>query len=327
LSGDVLSAPARPSAVDERFEDFARALPDALREEAARLACTLGLAPAVNASGDVSGGVPWSQVFGHAITLSAPTLVAEAIAGAREAAIENASRAHLFAVIEAFATDRLEDGQVAPSALLLALIERLRGARDEAIACVCAEVGFASASARTRAAIRAEQQIFASGQAASFTHYVAVSLDKQQLGLPASLALARAAGWDAQSRRSLGRMLEAAWMGLQLYDDVIDWEDDLTRGGAWAALLAGVPRGRAADARALGRVIREAGVLARMLRGAARFFRAARQRARVLGAHALGDWAAAQEARMAELAQKEEAYPGFANRAHALSGWARSVLG
>jgi hypothetical protein len=43
-------------------------------------------------------------------------------------------------------------------------------------------------------------------------------------------------------------MLESIGVGLQLHDDVIDWEEDWARGGAWAVALARGLRGGAAIA-------------------------------------------------------------------------------
>ncbi len=101
-----------------------------------------------------------------------------------------------------------------------------------------ARPAYALAQRETLAAIAAEQRVFRSGEAVTFDRYLSVSHGKQRVGLPASLALARVAGWDARRTRALARLLDAVALGLQLHDDVLDWEDDLARGGAWATLLA-----------------------------------------------------------------------------------------
>ncbi len=157
------------------------------------------------------------------------------------AVVHDAVTAHLLAVIEAFGTDRIEDGQVARTPALAAVLDHARRARDAAIARVTAEDARAydDAAEATLAAITEERGILRSGRAVDFDRYLAVSLAKQRLGVPASLALARAAGWDLRRRRILARMLDAIWTALQLHDDVVDWEDDLARGGCWAAALAG----------------------------------------------------------------------------------------
>ena len=321
-----------PPGVDELYADFVRALPEDLRAAASALPFVLDLAP--------SPDVPWSQVFSHAITLGAPRLVAEAMPGLPESAVRDAERAHLLAIIEAFGTDRLLDGQVESSDELAGVLARARDARDEAIARVIAlvgterdpEIAFARADAETASAIRDEGAILRHGDAVTWSRYLAVSHGKQRLGLPASLALARAAGWDARRRRSLARLLDAVWLGLQLHDDVVDWESDLSRGGAWAASLAAhvAPRADPRDRKTIPvsarRLVLESGVLRRMLRASWRAFRAARRRAKALGLHELSAWALGREMLIDDLARREVESPGYTNRAHALSNWARTVL-
>ncbi len=124
-------------------------------------------------------------------------------------------------------------------------------------------------------------------------------------------------------------------MGLQLSDDVqlVDWEEDLARGGAWAALLAAYgapgalgPRDRQTIPVSVQRLVHVSGVLSHMLSRSARRFRAARRRAAVLGAGRLATWACAEEAKMDDLAAREARSPGYATRARALSAWAKLVL-
>ncbi len=218
--------------IDDLYAAFVEALPGALADPARDLAATLGLAP--------SRAVPWSEVFSNEVTLAAPALVAEAMPGFPAALVREAVLAHLLAVIEAFGTDRIEDGQVPRTPALAAVLAHARAARDAALAQVTLDAGaaYAPAERETLAAIHAEQTALRSGEGVSFDRYLAVSHGKQRVGLPASLALARAAGWDARRVQCLERLLDAVWVGLQLHDDVIDWEDDLARGGAWAVGLA-----------------------------------------------------------------------------------------
>jgi hypothetical protein len=318
-----------PPWVDELFEAFTRSLPESLGEEARSLAFTLGLAPSV--------AVPWSEVFSHEVTLAAPAMLTEAMPGVRGSVLQDAVLAHLLAVIEAFGTDRIEDGQVAPTPGLRALLASARRARDEAILRVAVRpddpvLEYVNADRETGIAIALERLLLVRALPVSFPRYLAISLGKQRLGIPASIAAAHAAGWDAKRRRVLGRTLEAAYLGLQLHDDVIDWEDDLRAGGAWALSLANEAAPHAVDAgdrtAALDvrRHVYASGVLARMLRGSERFFRATRRRAAALGALRLASWAREREAHLRGLAEAEERTPGFANRAHALGPWAREVL-
>jgi hypothetical protein len=310
--------------IDELYGAFVATLPPALAGHAEELAMTLGLAP--------SRDVPWSSVFGHEVTLGAPRLVADAMPELALAAITGATLAHMLSVIEAFGTDRIEDGQVPATPELGEVLARARAARDDVIARVRgdpsgAEPTYARAEQATVAAIRAEQEVFRAGRAVSFERYLAISRGKQSVGLPAALALARAAGWNARRARCLEEMLYAVWVGLQLHDDVIDWEDDLRRGGAWAASLAASSVPSRPSARELTKTdLHASGVLARMLAGSARCFRAARRRASVLGAHRLAGWAREREETVGALARREAEAAGFANRAHALSSWSKTVL-
>lgn len=362
--------------VDELYKAFWRTLPGMLHAEAQGLAHTLGLAP--------SRDVPWSAVFNNEITLAAPALLAEAMPGVRGSLVQDALLAHVLAVIEAFGTDRIKDAQIRPTWQLEAVLAHARRARDAAIRRVAPGVDdpaidFASADEATLLAIEAERSLLASGEPAGFGRYHALSLGKQRVGFPASIALAHAAGWSAEQREVLTRMLASVWLGLQLQDDVMDWEHDYQRGGAWAVAIASELQARArrhaeqgAEGGAAGahprregagygplktppwgiavvrplpsepppssgapsalipvpvrRMVFESGVLAAMLDGARRCYRAARRRAAVLGARRVAAWAEGREARAGELARCEAESPGYANRAHALNAWAKAVL-
>lgn len=316
-----------PPSIDDLWAAFVAALPEAQGATASGLAVTLGLAP--------TPAVPWSEVFSNEITLGAPGLVAEAMPALPDPIVKDAAFAHLCAIVEAFATDRLEDGQAQPSEALSTLLAQVRRARDEALARVApaaADLSYAGAEHETMAAIHAEQAVLRGGEPVPWARYLMISYGKQRVGLPASLALARAAGWDARRTRGLGRMLDAVWVGLQLHDDVLDWQDDFARGGAWAVSMAAAcpPIVASSDREtvpvSMPRLVFQSAVLARMLRASARCFRAARRRAELLGAVRLARWARDREATVGELAAREAESPGFTNRAHALSTWAKTVL-
>lgn len=323
--------------VDELYRAFCQTLPGMLHAEAQGLPRTLGLAPRRD--------VPWSAVFSHSITLAAPAMLAEAMPSVRGTTVQDALLAHMLAVIDAFGTDRLADGQVRATWQLETLLAHVRRARDAAMERLRAaapgpgpEPSFAAADEVVARAIDAEHHLLRSGEPVDVVRYRALSRDKQRLGVPASLGLAAAAGWDERRRRALDRMLESIWLGLQFHDDVMDWEDDWARGAAWAVALArGLRRGGdlppgeaapggAADLAAARRLVMASGVLARMLELARREFAVARRLAAVLGARRLEGWASAREAQMAELARAESASPGYAHRARVLSAWARTVL-
>jgi hypothetical protein len=194
------------------------------------------------------------------------------------------------------------------------------------------EGDFRFADATTIQAIRCERAALLSAQPVDLAAYEAASLGKQCAGILASVALARAAGQDDRRCAALRRTLENVWLGLQMADDVVDWEDDLQRGGAWAVcLMRGRPEApisgrRPTHATAVRSQVLQSGVLGMMLTRAAAHMRCARRRASVLCAHRLADWAAGQEGRLAGLAAAEERSAGYAVRAHALSAWASEVL-
>lgn len=329
-----------PTHVDELYAAFVDTLPEGLRDVARAFPVILGLAPTPD--------VPWSEVFSNEITLAAPTLVAAAMPTISAEVTRQAGLAHLLAIIDAFGTDRLLDGQIDPAPEIDAVLTLVRRARDAALAGVLAlapeggrdgehdgeddELSYARAEAETAAAIRAEHAILRSGEAVTWSRYLSLAHAKQRLGLPASLALARVAGWDARRRRALARLLDAVCVGLQLHDDVVDWEDDLSRGGAWAASLAAQASLHvdAHDRRTIPvsarRLVQASGALLRMLEQATRSFRAARRRAGVLGMERVAAWARERELTVGELARQEAVSPGHTNRARALSIWAKTVL-
>jgi hypothetical protein len=314
--------------VDALYGAFEAELPETLRPLAANLPGTLGLAPR---------GTRWSKVFAHGVTLGAPALVAEAMPLLPANLVKCATSAHLLAVVEAFTTDRIEDGQVQPTQALTELVERLRRARDIALSHVSRgvtddEVDGRRADAVTLGAIRSERQILASAVGTDFPTYLAVSAAKQRVGLPASLALAHAAGWDARRRSAIRTMLEDVWLGLQLADDVVDWEEDTARGGSWAVSLAWhehahrPSRERETLPPIMSRFVHASGVLPRMLHAARRRFRAAARLATAMGMNELAVWARGRELHVQRLASDEEAAPGYALRARALDAWAKQVL-
>ena len=315
--------------VDELYEVFVNTLHGPLKEAARGLANALRLTP--------SRGVPWSRVFGHEVTLAAPALVGEGMPHVAESVRRDAIFAHMLAVIEAFGTDRIEDGQVEATAELRALLGEARDARDRAVQRVCPgivdpAIDFARADRETTSAIVAERDLLQRTAAVSFETYGRVSLGKQSVGFPASIALAHAAGWNGARRAMVHRMLSAVWLGLQMHDDVVDWEDDFARGGAWAVSIANghrEARGEALiaqiDATTRQRV-HESHALEQMLEGSRRHYRATKRRARALGAARLAAWGATREAQLATLVTAERRSAGYAVRAHSLAAWAGEVL-
>jgi hypothetical protein len=312
--------------IDALWDAFCDTLPAGWRDDAHSLALSLGLVPAA--------GIPWSSVFQHEVTLGAPGLVAAAMPNVPPAAVRSALLAHMLAIIEAFATDRIEDRQVLETAALRRLLGQIRATRDRSIE-ELSGIGaspYPEAEQRALAAIGAERLLLRDGTALSFRDYTCLSLAKQAAAFPASLALAEAAGWKDRRRQALRRSLEGIVLGLQFHDDVIDWEDDWQQGRAWTVSLSRGLQARASapdrdsSVHAIRGLVYQAGALARMLDLARRSYRQAARLATVLGAERLGAWAREQECCTGELAKRETESAGYAVRAHQLATWAAEVL-
>jgi hypothetical protein len=309
--------------IDALWAGFCDTLPPQSRSCAGRLASHLGLAPAEDTA--------WSEVFAHEVTLAAPALFAPAMPSAGPAAVRKAVLAHLLAVVEAFASDRIADHQIEASGEIDQLLERIRLGRDHALEQLTGEFGtpYPEAEARTRAAQDMERALLQDGSSASFGDYLRLSLAKQSPGFPASVALARRAGWAAWQVDLVQRTLECVALGLQLHDDVIDWEDDWQRGGAWAVSLGRSLAPGWIDSRSLSevrRAVHASGVQARMLTLAWQKLRQAARISTSLGADGMASWAASQERRIRELCEQEQESAGFAVRAHQLAPFAAMVL-
>ena len=312
--------------IDAYWAAFCDTLPPDCRADADQLACQLGLVPTT--------GIGWSDVFNHEITLAAPALLAPAMDGASAAMVRDAVMAHMLAIIEAFATDRIHDGQTPPRVALARLLEHLRVMRDRSIEALTGPgtSSYPEAERRVLAAISTEQALLDDGGGLSFSDYMCLSLGKQATAFPASVALAEAAGWTPGRRRVIRRILEDITLGLQLSDDVVDWEDDWQHGGAWAVSLS---RGiqaksgrlhRGSDLAGVRCLVHESGVLARMLEEAKCHYREAAGLATDIGATPVALWAEQQERKTGQLAELEAESAGYAVRAHHLSAWAAEVL-
>jgi len=311
--------------IDVLYEEFCGSLPAELEPTARALSQRLALAP--------SPDIPWSEVFKHRVTLHAPALFEGVLPRPKPRHVERAVLAHMLAVIEAFGTDRIEDRQVPDEPRLREVLRCARDARDVALV----ELGGASArelaaesDARTLDAIATERRLFLRGSGVSFETYRTVSAGKQSVGLPGTIVLARASGWDARSVELARSTLLSLWLGLQFQDDVFDWEDDLARGGAWAVLLAdpsprGEPRGSRSldDARAS---IFASNVLSKMLELALEEYRQALDGAEQLAARPLVEWLRGRVEEAAELWEDERESPGRLLRRRKLAPWAREVL-
>src|SRR5262245_7518798 len=90
--------------IDALYRSFCACLPSELQETGRALACRLKLAP--------SADVPWSEVFKHQITLQAPALFVSPGPRVTHGSIEGGVLAHMLSIVEAFAVDRIADGQI-----------------------------------------------------------------------------------------------------------------------------------------------------------------------------------------------------------------------
>jgi hypothetical protein len=309
--------------IDSLYVGFVDSLPPALRPLARRLPQALRLAPVEDAR--------WRDVFKHEVTLGAPWLIAEGFPTATDGRARAATLAHALAIIEAFGSDRVADGQVARDPQLLCLLEHIRFARNRALATVHYgnDREMWAADKTTHAAILEERSVLASGTPVDFVEYGRISLGKQAVGFPASRALARAVAAPADTLQEIDRTLEGVWLGLQFEDDVFDWEDDFRVGGAWAVCLAahcGFAVRQGAELEAVREAVFESGVLCLMLERARDCYRAATQAARRLGAHRLAEWSRAREEHVARLVKLESEHAGYAVRMRKLSPWAMEVL-
>jgi hypothetical protein len=317
-------------AINELYGGFVDTLPRDLRALAGSLPHVLGLAP--------SPDTRWGDVFNHEVTLAAPALIGEAFPRLDRELTRRAVLAHALSVIEAFGMDRVADGQVRPTPELLALLEHARGARDSVLETVWPGTSSLclAADSEAREGIREEHELLSTLGAATFTEYRRISLSKQAVGFPASIALARAAGATESQLEEIKRVLRGTWLGLQFEDDAIDWEDDWRRGqGAWAVSLARrrleAVRELESDERPtepdlIRRRVFSMQVLYLMLREARQQYRAAWRYARILNTKRLAAWAERRKTHVEELLPFEERHAGYVVRARKLAAWAAEVL-
>ena len=312
--------------VDALYHAFVDSLPVDLRPIGADLPYVLRLAPLP--------GLRFSEVFSHEVTLSAPAMVAEAFPQVTREAVRFACMAHALAVIEAFGTDRVADQQIEGTSELTAVLEHLRRARDLALERVFpgASSEAAAADVRSRDAIRTERELLRQISSVDFGRYDQISLHKQAVGFPASLALGRAVGATAQQLAHVERALAGTWLGIQFEDDVIDWEDDWRAGGAWAACIARSLRSksrgdeRPTEPDLVRRAVLGSNVLLELLERSRRRYRSAWRHAAALGARRLARWAVEREGKLKALIPLEAQFAGYAVRMRRLKPWAAEVL-
>ncbi|MCY1009560.1 hypothetical protein OV079_29145 [Nannocystis pusilla] len=294
--------------IDRTYARFVRELPADLAAIAHDLPHRLGLTP--------NPGTPWSRVFNNGAVLGLPMLLFADPSRMPPEIARTAAAAHLFAIIGAFAHDRIDDGQVVVGLRERAIIDRLDRARDAALAPLRALApsfirDFAWAERMTSESVAEERATAAGQEPATLERYLAVAWKKQGLAFPAALAAA-AAGLPAEAQLLVEAVVAGAALGLQYRDDVVDWEDDLVHGFAWAPAVFASAATAPASAATLAARLHASGGLVRMLGMSSAAFGSAANAAAALGAEALATWAREQAELTAELARREAASPGFA---------------
>jgi hypothetical protein len=265
------------------------------------------------------------------VTLGAPALVAETAIGVPAAFVRDAVLAHLLAVIESFGTARIEDERIDASPQVFAVLGHARFERDRAMARLFSRTPLSdtdsrAADAMTIRAVRHERSMIGSMYPVDFDVYERTLVDKRCSGVLASVALARIAGLGTRQCRAVRATLESIALSLEIYDDMIDWERDLTRGGSWATCLvrgamappySGKHATRGASLRG---EVQNSGILDMMLARAQVHMRTARRRATALRAERLAFWAATQEDVLASLDATDAASSGLSVREQAMRG-------
>jgi hypothetical protein len=316
--------------IDALYAGFVSSLPATLRPVAQDLPYFLRLAPVPQQ--------PWSAVFNHAVTLEAPRLFAPGFPRADPELLRRAVLAHALSVIEAFGTDRVLDRQAMITPELLEVLQELRRSRDTVLGSLWpTAVALArAADHETTEAIKEEGSLLRRLSAVTFEEYRRISLAKQAVGFPATLALARACGATDTQVEQTRRALAGVWLGLQFEDDAGDWEDDWRRGGgAWAVSLARrrleTVKEETADERPtepdlVRRRVHRMRVLYLMLLGARHQYRVAWRYSRSVGATPLVAWTHERVRRLDGFLPLEAQHAGYYVRALKLAPWAAEVL-
>ena len=316
--------------IDALYAGFVSALPETLRPVAEDLPYVLRLSPVPRQ--------PWSAVFSQPVTLEAPRLFAAGLPRPDPELVRRSVLAHALSVIEAFGTDRILDRQALTTPELLAVLEELRRSRDTVLESIWPDaVALArSADRETTEAIKEETALLRRLGAVTFEEYRRISLAKQAVGFPATVALAHACGASDQQIEKTRRALSGVWLGLQFEDDTGDWEDDWRRGGgAWAVSLARrkleAVKEKSADERPtepdlVRRRVHRMRILYLMLQGARHQYRVGWRYARSVGATQLAVWADERVRRLDALLPLEAQHAGYYVRALKLAPWAAEVL-
>ncbi len=208
--------------VDELYGAFVETLHGPLAAYARGLASSLQLAPRFDPESHVAPR--WSRIVSHEVTLAAPDLFADAMPNVSPAAVRDAVAAQTFAAIEALGTSRIEHGDVPSTLELLAVLGHLRRASARMLLRVCPGVvdpalDSEAAHRKMLAALTTERVARRKGTVFDLASYEALAADKHWVKLLPSIALAWAAGWGKDQRRSVERALRSVFLGLEMIED------------------------------------------------------------------------------------------------------------
>jgi hypothetical protein len=318
------------NSIDPLYAGFVSSLPEKLRPIARDLPHCLALFTEPAAS--------WSDVFSHPVTLEAPKLVAHALPNAEPEVVRASVIAHALSMIEACGRERLATRRLPPNPELSALFIELKRARDVLLESVWygAPTLARIADRDLDEAVKEQTAVLRRLGAVSFDDYGRISLAKQALGFPASVALAHAAGASSLQIEAVRRALSGVALGRQFEDDAGDWEDAWRRGGgAWAVSLARrrleavkeqTAEERPTEPDLVRRRVHRTRVLYSMLRAARHQYRSAWRYARLLGAEPLVLWTEQRIRRLDGLLPLEARHAGYVVRAIKLAPWASEVL-
>lgn len=283
------------AAIDRAWHHFVETLPADLRDTAARLPQTLGLAPCP--------GVPWSAVFGSVGVLGLVDLLMQGRTVAPRI-LRLGRRAHVLGAVGALCAERIDDARLRRDRPLSRLLVRLRRARGGVLArllhFVDQPVPGAWGDGRIRRALEVQRATLAGERPATSLTYLATMRDLSSAWLPAVVAVAHGAGLDRLDRERVAACALDVALALRHRAEAVNGR---LAPRSWAAALAGDTDRPAA-------AIAARGVAVDMLDRSRQAWARAADAAEALDALALVRWADGQAACAGDLARSESRVPG-----------------
>ncbi len=227
--------------------------------------------------------------------------------------IRAAGLAHLLAVIGSMGVERLDDGQVPLTSVTAELIGRVQRARNVALNQLAqgpSPVTWHWAQRQVWSSVIGARAVFRGNESATLDAYRAISLMKQGLAFPASLAAAKAEGWSESDQQCARQLIAGAYLGLQYRADVVTWREDHALGQCWPVALL---ESDTVEIPVEGRLA-ASGILVQLLNMSRDAFERAHLAAAQLGAIHLSQWTAQQASTTDGLARLEAHEPGAAVR-------------